>query len=389
MQLRENVTLGNIYSTLVADMYNKVLKILGYTSYFPLVINVNGKKTENLLRDLSIDISNTDEVKKCVSSIIMSIRDEYQNFGINFESLILDDQVYFDGFGYKTKKITVKSCSKCKTNFGTDPSLFQCQLCGSSLIEDNEERLCVDVQKHILLKFLEGVSFYPQSKVISMGKIIESFPETCTFCLEKERTLTLYHNNKPLDPKLLAVQSLVTAFINSHFTDPEIDFFQGDVLKKFTYYSLAYLPEKFVPKRVVCHGLILGPDGKKMRADVFSKDLLNSLSSKLLRGFLLSCQIGANIKFSKALYDNKSVGLIRIINKVRTLIHYSDSDQKPTLFLRNEFLSSIMNLDYARAYEYFLSLVNHYWLMTRSEKMLSPQDKVWIKEVSNLYFIQI
>lgn len=392
MQLRRDLALGNIYSALVADMYNKVLKVTGVETYFPLTLNVVGKKTEDLLLSLGVELSNKQSVEKSIKTLVEKVISGYRRYFIDFDCTIRDDLLTFrdlefnTNFGYILREVTLKTCSQCNENFGTDLSILKCKSCGETLTEVKEERLSIEVDNLLLLKQIEKIYFYPDSKRNELGKIIESFPKKCVFCLEKERKLTVYHDGRPLDPKLIALQTLVTSKMKSGFFDPETTLFQGDVLKKFTYYSLAYLGSGFFPERVVCHGLILGSDGKKLRAERFLAGYLDSLPPKLLRAFLLSFKIGHSIRFSEDAYHGKAVGLIRLINKIKIMLEYDTHDKSPRLFLKDEFVISVLNLNYSYAYQLFVSLVNKYWKLTRSAKLLNEDDKIWIRQVAQLYF---
>lgn len=391
MQLRKDVMIGNIYSAVVADLYNKVIKILGYKSYFPLIVNVTGKKTENLLFSFGFNLSNKKEAESFIAELVASAKNKFALYGIDFDTLIRDDELPIENLinlnsSYGVNLISVKYCTKCQKNFGTDMTITSCNDCGTTLAIEKKHMLSLLVDNEKILKNIQEEFFFPRTKKHQLEEIILSFPGSCYFCLEKERFLTLHYKSRSLDPKFVAIQALVFAKRKSNFSDAEIVFFQGDVLKKFTYYSLAYLEKEFIPGKIICHGLITGADGSKLRIDQSSKDYFDSLSPKLIRAFLLSFQIGGNIKFSKEVFEPKAVGLIRILNKVKILLSYETFNEKSFLFLRQDFLSAITKFNYALAFKDFIFLIDSYWKITRITKTLHIKDKIWIREVAELYF---
>jgi hypothetical protein len=397
IQVKKILSPGNIYDLIVVDFYAKVRRLCGIKVRLPLFWNVNGLPIIRMIQKDGLAISKENiEIfaNRCIKDGLSSLR----RYGVDlFHEQLRDDQINglvsnFIDSHYKPYlhkgQIPIATCTKCDLDFGTDSDIATCKICGGAVAMKVLSVLYQEISKSEISKKIANINIYPkgtQKELISFNK---GMPDKYNICLTKKREYTLSYDGYDLDPRFIVM--LTPALISGEFS--RRIYIHGDIIKKFSYYSLCHLPVGFLPTDILCHGVLLDSHGRKIRwqdQDINVARMFNDLPPSELRAFFLKRNVAKDIVLD---FDSikESLREQRILrDRIDRLLVLQDSPRLSEKFIRlkSEFLQASSDFFYGVAYDKMLLIVK--LLETNLPAMsIHPTEKAFLNELRFLYFGQ-
>lgn len=400
-QIKEELSIANIYDLTVVDFYAKARKLAGYDVTVPFIWNVNGKPIVQLAQSKGID-TRAESISEFVTDLIRNAEEKLREHYLAFDFSVRDDEIamqleellsskYADTVRRGT--IDINECPKCKNIYGTDPSISQCKVCNAPTEFRKQETLFKHVDCEELEEKMNLISFFPNFLKAKLMDFIENLPESYDLVLEKKRDYTISYQGKPLDPRFVSV--MTPAVINNM---PLANYdlrtvIHGDVVKKFDYYALAYMDRSDMPNRIVAHSLLLNGERKKLRwrSSEGQNNLFDGIKNKELRAFFLKHNLTHDVVLDPEKIKENLKGLVRIyvmMNKIlerRNLGTDTTEDDASLNILLNNFHCSVERLKLADAFENMRKYVEKSWKIVKDKKLSPVQHRV-IQNFKQLYF---
>lgn len=263
MQIKKDLTIGNIYDLLLCDFYAKVCRMQKQAVSFPLLINVNGSPIEKLLPDGDLE---ADNIFNMATRNINGLIDECKKYHIDFDAVFRDDDniVTIRKLLPKRSYYDMNVCPKCGSIYGSDFSIKECRRCKSPLRISPKDTFAVHPNKIVLLNKVGSTNFIQKAAKAVLVNFIDSLPDEYDIILERNRQYSAVVEGVCLDPRYTAI-SLLSRARQVLPEQQKIVHIHGNVVKKFTYYAFAFLPDEDIPNVDFMHGSIVDLNGKKVR----------------------------------------------------------------------------------------------------------------------------
>lgn len=276
-------------------------------------------------------------------------------------------------------------CPHCKSIYGSDVSILECKNCGSKTKIVNQDTLYIDVQCDDILKKMEQIEFYPDGCKKRLKEFISQLPQQYKLILEKERDYTISYKGRKLDPRFVTI--LMIPIINRYISGPYdmITAIQGDVVKKFDYYSLCYLNEEDCLNKIFMHGLITDSEKKKLRWNDDEGEIetfLNGVNRKEFRAFLLKHNITSNVVLNNDTLKKDVKSQVNLYIKMKRLLEKRNTNNNKKCIRQilkefyESFLENAINMKLNLAYNFMVQYVNHCWKITKDEKLSINEQEV-------------
>ena len=388
MQIKEHLTIGNIYDLLLCDYSARIHRLAGDKVFFPLLLNVNGSPLAKLSEKLGRrDCSNL------VQEISASLAKECQDYSISFTDILRDDVIPMDVLSIYVPKPKIARfirCPNCGAIYGTDPSIHTCKYCGEVVGFTEQETLAIDVCRDEVDEKLVSIRFVPDSARKRLLDFLDNMPDRYDLILERNREYTVEANGYRLDPKYATIL-MMRSFCDSAPHYDEIVCIHGDVIKKLTYYMLAYLPSEYLPKTDIMHGLIVDAERKKLRGDYLDAISGQGIKKKELRAILLKHSIIDDIVVDEQalLNDKKAVVKLYVlcerIKDDRNLDLDRNGVRESLNLIFQSFLDFANSWRLTQAFESAHSFVHTCWKILKDDK-LSYDEMDRVKQIQEVYF---
>jgi hypothetical protein len=391
IQVKENVSAGNVYDWALVDFYAKVRRYQGVSVSVPMIWNVNGEPIVKMAEKNGIE-RNGHSLYAYASDLISRMENEVKKLGFQFDWTVRDDSISnsFSNFLEKAYSCQIRECERdvsfclsCSNSYGTDPSLKVCKRCSGSLSLTKTRGIFLKIEKSQLLDRLEMVEWSPPRLKKRLSEFIQSFPEEYFLSLSKMRDYTLNWRGYPLDPRFVAIGLL--GLLKSSGNFDKVTLIHGDVMKKLDYYSLCYLNRELFSK-VIMHGICANKDKKKIRWQ--NGDQPPFFLSREFKCYLLKQNPMNDVLVDDGKIRGELKYLVRLFLKANRILKspvYCNTAGIATKENRSQFYSLVEELKYPQAFELFVKLVRK--LEGKIiEKKLAKDEKEWLLDLLNLYY---
>ena len=392
MQVKQQLNIGNLYDLLLCDFYTKCLRMRNMECFFPLMINVNGSPIEKIV---SVSYAQEGDYYRIATDMINRVAIDCKRFSIQYDTILRDDDNVEEIYALLPKLgvHSVVYCTACGSVYGSDLSIRFCRRCGQKTEVNLRETFAKNVVSSDILKKISTVYFAQPSAKLRLTDFVNSLPDNYDIILEKDRKYTARINGVGIDPRYAAISLLSTA--RKRCPVPrKIVHIHGDVVKKFTYYVLAYLSDEDIPDVDVMHGNIVDVEHKKLRnCDANGRLDASSLglNNKEFRAMLLSSSAKSDIVIDYNIASQRREALVKTYvlmsrvcdnrNFIPGTIGLSAEFDKS---LKN-FYAAVDNWNLPKAFEIVNRLVRECWAKTKN-LMLSEEEVKIIKSLQAIYF---
>lgn len=392
MQIKKQLNIGNLYDLLLCDYYGKCLEMRGFKRFFPLMINVNGSPIEN---NIPISHPNRQDYHDFATSMIENIASECKRFSIKYDAILRDDENTEEIYNLlpKLEMHKVVCCKNCGSIYGSDLSIKSCRRCDGTTEPILKATFAIRTKSYDILRKARKIHFVQPSTKLRLEDFTNSLPNDFYIVLEKNRKYTTQIDGIEIDPRFAAISLLSTAR-KLHPEYPEIIHIHGDVVKKFTYYVLVYLPDTDIPNIDMMHGNVVDPQHKKLRnsntGNTFDVSDLG-LNDRELRAFLLSSSAKSDIVIDKDITQRKRKALIKtyvLMNRICEQRNFTPGTSGlSTEFskLLEEFYNAVDDWNLPKAFEVANQLVHKCWVTVKDVK-LSEEEVNIIRKLQTIYF---
>jgi len=393
IQVKGSLSPGNIYDLTLIDFYAKTRQMQGFKVSVPIFWNVNGLPVLNMMQKQGLPLSRetrNEFVNKCIRDGLEILKKHY----INFDEQIKDDEIspmiskFIETYSKSIilrGPISIAICEKCGSDFGTDAEIILCKICGGSVSMQVRDVLFQKVSRDDVSNKIGRINIYPTGAKKELITFNESMPEEYNICLTKRREYTISYAGFDLDPRFIVM--LTPALVDGMYSRRV--YFHGDIIKKFSYYSLCHLPDRFLPTDIVCHGVLLDKYGRKIRWQDIDEDLLNqfnNLPKNDLRAFLLKRNVSKDVLIDfETIHGNlREQDILR--NRMDGILGYSDclESSLPFLVLRKEFFEAVDRYFYGVAYDKMLKIVD--LLENKTGESIHNEERKFLDQLRYLYF---
>ncbi len=396
VQVKKVLSPGNIYDLILMDFYVKSRRFQDIKVCLPLLWNVNGLPVLKMMQRENIIVSKTTReefVDKCIQEGVKALK----KYCIDFDEQIRDDKIStilsdFVNMHCKSNiikgSIPIATCNKCNSDFGTDVTITLCKICGGSVDMKDQNVIYQKISKNEILETISRIKIYPIGAKKELVTFCNLMPEKYNICLTKNREYTITYDGYSLDPRFIVM--LTPALVQGTYS--KRIYFHGDIIKKFSYYSLCHLPSKFLPTNIVCHGVLLDKYGRKFKWQNNIEEvtnLFNELSPSYLRSFFLKRNVSKDviINFETIKNSLKEQEILR--ERIDTILKYELFSPLSASFveLKKELLEAINNFYYGIAYDKMVMIIK---LLENKlpNRSIHPNEKSFLNELRFLYFGQ-
>ena len=334
-----------------------------------------------------------DDFYNLATKNIANIVEECKKYSIDFDYILRDDDNDLSKGSLKKGIKKINYCPSCGASYGTDFSVNNCKKCGDKLRFAEKNTFSMAINHNSMMRKIEKICFVPTFAKSRLIDFIKSMPLEYDLILEKQRKYTSSIDGINLDPKYTAISLLASA--RQTHQDCNIIHIHGDVVKKFTYYVLAYLNDVDIPKVDVMHGNIVDPHKQKMRYASsdgrFNGVNILGVNNRILRAIFLSHSIKDDIILDKDMAISKQKYLTKffvLCNRIQEERNYDPvlTGLRPELkdFLET-FCLSVEKWDLSRAFNVVDNLVHYCWKIIKHTK-LSMEEIKMVKDIQYLYF---
>lgn len=398
MQLKENVSMWNIYDLLISNFIATTKNIQGIKVYNPIIFNVNWNKTQQLLQKNNIDINNQDQVDQYIESCKQRIINTLHDYGITF-SAIKDDRIIYHeliellSWPYNDIwtlwKLWLYICARCGKNYGTNNEIAVCSSCGSNITTEYQEEIYQEINHTTLFQKINQIIWlkdWTKKKLISF---IQSLPNTYNLLLSKDRSFTLSYNHKWLDPRFITIMSLLIEMYNNNCDDTTI--IHWDVIKKYDYYMLCHTKPEHLPDRIIAHGNITNMNNQKISWLAGKEDNNYNISPKSLRYILLKNDIFKGVKLNESILEEQSRQASKYYLKITNILQnktvsFNKQSNDLILSIWQWFIRSANNIQLWLCFNYATKLIDTIWKETKNENTISPNEYSYLQHLLYLYF---
>ena len=396
IQVKKSLSPGNIYDLTLIDFYAKTRRLQGSKIHMPLFWNVNGLPVLRMMQRENIVISNEKRkefIDKCIQNGVIALKKHY----INFDEQIRDDEISLilsDFIGAHCQSnilkgsIPIATCKKCGSDFGTDNMIKLCKICGSPIEMQYKDILYQEISRDEILKRVYKINIYPIGAKKELIAFCNSMPEKYNICLTKKREYTITYDGFSLDPRFIVM--LTPALVQGIYSKRV--YFHGDIIKKFSYYSLCHLPSKFLPTNIICHGVLLDKHGRKIKwqdHDEEVANLFNELPPSDLRAFSLKRNVVKDVIIDFDIVKNNLREQEILRERIDNILKYEHFSSLSVEFinLKKELLEAVNNFFYGVAYDKMVTIVK---LLENKlpQKSIHPDEILFLNELRFLYFGQ-
>jgi len=397
VQIKRALSPGNIYDFIIADFYTKSRRLMGIKASMPLFWNVNGLPALKMMKEEGMEINETHRksfVEECIRNGEISLK----KYCIEFTSQLRDDRI-----GDRLSKfinencldslhkgiLPIAVCSMCGFDFGTDSSISICKLCGNPVFMKDLEVMYQNISRNKISDRIDQINIYPDGAKKELDSFNIQMPYSYDICLTKRREYTLSYDGYSLDPRFIVM--ITPALIDGDYS--KRTYIHGDIIKKFSYYSICHLPHTFLPASIICHGVLLDGFGRKIRwqnLDLEQKRMFDALPAGELRAFILKRNVAKDvlIDFNSIKRSLQAQKLLR--NRLDRLMSSDSSSSvcsEEFLRLKAEFFEATSSFLYGVAYDKMLLIVR---LLERKLSMqiesICTDEKLFLNELRFLYF---
>ncbi|MDD4984040.1 MAG: hypothetical protein PHH82_04370 [Candidatus ainarchaeum sp.] len=397
-QIKKGLSVGNIYDLTIADFYAKARRLAGIKVFAPFLLNING---EPLIKQITFEnkAPTKDNIKKYILLAIKQIKKDLKNHYLSFDYIVRDDKIkknlvrlfkttYKDSI--TVGQTNIIECSSCGNIYGSDPTICSCKKCNRPLISQTKTSLFKKINRKTIERKMATIAFFPNCIRQKLKTFVFSLPETYDLILEKNRAYTIEYNGFNLDPRFAAI--MLPAILCSHKYTKRV-WIHGDVIKKFDYYSLCYLNNNDCPTKIVSHGLLLGPDGKKLKwqkDDGSQKELFKGINNKILRAYFLKHNINQDKVIDPSKLQLQTRDLLKIYLKLKKILQTNkdknnESIRQDLAVQINLFNNAVNNFKLSAAFESMQNYVNICWKIVKNNN-LSLSEYNMLFELKNIYF---
>jgi|SRR3989344_408671 len=395
IQIKRNLSVGNIYDLTLNDFYAKARRFGGREVSLPLLWNVNGQPLIKQMREDGIKLTPRN-IEEYISKLIYTARNSMEDHYLDFDLVLRDDQISesmdllartsYSG-AFRVGSTNINECLSCRDIYGSDPSITNCRSCNYPTTFHQRNTMFKPIRREDIESKMRGIEFFPSGIERRLASFIGDLPDEYDLILEKNRQYTVEHNGFRLDPRFVAI--MLPAILNQLSGRGPYNirtFIHGDVVKKFDYYSLCYLNEGDLPTRIAVHGLLIGQDKRKLRWQEDHGDqvhLFKGVDKKILRAYFLKQKFEGNTVLSERNLQAQSTGLTRIYLKMKRVLEERNMGRF-IMSIRGELHQDIENFNrhidqfnFHRAFDHMNSYLNKCWKIVKN-------DKLSLLEIDNL-----
>src|SRR3989344_60046 len=329
IQIKPQLSIGNIYDLSLADFYSKARRFAGVETIFPLLENVNVDPFVSQVRK-EHPFASAGLIRDTAETWASRLSAQARSLSINTDFMLRDDQISVQlskliAASYRERfiigPVLIVECLGCVKIYGSDPSIINCKRCGKLNTVHVRKSLYTQVRNQEILSSLERAVFYPQGARKELIQFVDTLPNLFNLVIEKQREYTLSYSGFKLDPRFTAI--ILPAILGAK-SYTRRTWFHGDVIKKFDYYSYCYLGQIDQPTHIVAHGVLLDESHKKFRWQSDNGSslqwLTRFLNNGVLRAYLTKGDLAKDRPLSEDILDAASPELTKLSVKIgRTL----------------------------------------------------------------------
>ena len=392
MQIKKQLNIGNIYDLVLCDFYNKCLGMRGVETFFPILFNINGSPIEKIAPPRT---ESRDEFYDCATSVLSQNLDEIKLFSISYDAVLRDDdnKKTVSDLLPEAGRYIVNRCPNCGSIYGSDLSIKSCRRCSSLLRPVPKMTYAMHANANEIRRKVDGIKFVPESTKLRLNDFMSNLPEEYDIILEKDRRYTTVIDGIQIDPRFTAI-SLLDAARKMHHDYPRIIYIHGDVVKKFMYYALAYLPDNDMPSVDVMHGSIMDDNHKKARLypsdGAFNMSDMG-LNNRDLRAFFLSSSARNDIVLNKENILSRKKILVKTfvlggrVCEERNYIAGTSGVRDQIRHPLEEFYTQVDHWNLPRAFEIANGIIHNCWKIVKDSKLTEEEVNV-VKKLRSVYY---
>lgn len=401
MQIKEDISLGNLYDFIIADFFGKTQSAQWKRVINPLTLNINGNKTQQLLEKNNIPLTASDKIdtyiEKCKYNILVSLAE----YWVNFSSVVRDDQIenqltqileWVHTEDTQIDEIYINNCPSCWASFGTDFTISTCTKCNATTKRHLSHVLFQEINHNLILEKIDSIDWKPAYSKSKLLNFVNSLPNTYKLTLSKNRDYTLHYKWLLLDPRFITI---VSKYLEDLYNIDETTIIHGDILKKYDYYMLCHTNKEALPTQIISHGLITDNEDKKIRwtPTSNSNNTQDIYSPKAIRCILLKNDIYKGVKFDEKNLKKQVKQVTKYYIKIKQMLNNTTTDTIPNYtklnnFIRNErdnFLQSANNFKFWPCFNQFTKIIDHLWKNTKDNWLDLFQSSI-LKNLLLFYF---
>lgn len=392
MQIKKQLGIGNIYDLVLCDFYSRCLKMRGIETFFPILFNINGSPIEKIA---PLNMESHDEFYDYATSVLSQNLDEIKHFSISYDAVLRDDdnKKVISDLLPEAGRYIVNRCPNCGSIYGSDLSIKSCRRCNSLLRPVPKMTYAMRTNTNEIRRKVDGIKFVPESTKLRLNDFIGILPEEYDIILEKDRRYTTIVDGIQIDPRFTAI-SLLDAARKMYHDYPSIIYIHGDVVKKFTYYALAYLPDNDMPSVDVMHGSIVDDNHEKIRwhlsGGAFGMTDIG-LNNRELRAFFLSSSTRNNTVFNRENILARKRILVKTfvlggrVCEGRNYIAGTSGIRDQIRHLLEEFYTQVDHWNLPRAFEIANGIIHNCWTIVKDAKLTEEEVNV-VKKLRSIYY---
>lgn len=397
MQLKKDISIGNLYDFLIADFYWKGRIIQWNNIHNPLVLNINWNKTQELLKLNGYWTIDRDKIEPFIQECKAKILTSLKSYWITFSWVIRDDVIKEElndllaqNFPeeWKIDEIYINSCSSCTASFWTDFSVDLCKYCWSKTIKKISREFFQKIDYDILYEKAEKINWMPEYSKSKFLDFLKKMPESYDLTLSKSREFTLSYKDFLLDPRYIAILTILLD--KQSVKTNKTTIIHGDVLKKYDYYLLCHLKQDDLPETIVSHWIITDAQRQKVKRSPSSAKWSESwYSHKAIRCILLKNDIFKGIKFDESNMDKQVKEATKYYLKITQMIKpwiirkdISSLDWRLSED-RKEFIIALNNFRFGKCFVLFTKMVDFLRNITKNTWLNSFEHEI----LSNLLLL--